>query len=55
MIYVGQAIGSGVGGFLLAHGRPLAVGYVGVAFVVGALILLVFTRGRDETFWRRVS
>jgi MFS transporter, DHA1 family, inner membrane transport protein len=26
-IYVGQAIGSGIGGFLLAHDLPQAMGY----------------------------
>jgi len=43
-IYVGQAIGSGLGGLLFAHGDGLAMGYVAVAFLVAALGAILQTR-----------
>ena len=43
VLYVGQAIGSGIGGLLFAHGYFHATGYVGVAFVVSAVALLAAT------------
>ncbi|HWM85336.1 MAG TPA: MFS transporter [Kofleriaceae bacterium] len=47
-IYVGQAVGSAVGGFLLARALPLAIGHAAIGFVIAALILLLFTRGPGE-------
>ncbi len=45
MLYVGQAIGSGVGGVLFANGHYIAMGYAAVAFVVlGLVMVLVSTR-----------
>jgi MFS transporter, DHA1 family, inner membrane transport protein len=46
VLYTGQAIGSGIGGLLFAHGRLYAMGYVGVAFVAAGGALLAAT-------WRR--
>jgi len=40
VLYVGQAIGSGIGGLLFAHGHFRAVGFVGVAFVATACALV---------------
>lgn len=47
-IYVGQAIGSALGGFLLVHGLPLTLSYVAAVSLTLSLILLVFTRGPGE-------
>lgn len=43
-IYVGQAIGSALGGFLFARNLPLALGYAAMTFVALALALLATTR-----------
>ena len=43
-LYVGQAIGSGIGGFLFSHEMYYAVGYVGVGFLVLALITVFLSR-----------
>ena len=45
-IYVGQAIGSAIGGILFARGLLVALGYVAMAFVAIALALLATTRGK---------
>jgi MFS transporter, DHA1 family, inner membrane transport protein len=47
VLYVGQAVGSGIGGLLFAVGYVHAIGYVGVAFVASACVLLAAT-------WERV-
>ncbi len=43
-IYVGQAIGSAIGGVLFARGLLVPLGYVAMAFVAIALTLLATTR-----------
>jgi predicted MFS family arabinose efflux permease len=43
VLYVGQAIGSGLGGLLFAHEYFRLVGYVGAAFVALACALLAVT------------
>jgi MFS transporter, DHA1 family, inner membrane transport protein len=43
LLYVGQAAGSGVGGFLYAHGRYHAVGYVATFLAIAALVVLAVT------------
>ncbi len=48
VLYVGQAIGSAVGGMLFARDMLHATGYVGVAFVIAALLVVWMTR-RLET------
>ena len=45
---MGQAIGSAIGGVLFARDMLYALGYVGVAFVVAALLAVLMTR-RFET------
>ncbi len=45
-IYVGQAIGSALGGFFLAHDLPRAPGYVAVVLMIAALVVLTLTRER---------
>ncbi|MCK9917876.1 MFS transporter [Microbacteriaceae bacterium K1510] len=49
ILYVGQAIGSGVGGMLFATGHVHLVGYTGVAFVVAAAVLLAVTWQRPTS------
>jgi MFS transporter, DHA1 family, inner membrane transport protein len=43
-LYVGQAIGSGIGGLLYAHELLYGIGYAGAAFVALALITVIMTR-----------
>jgi predicted MFS family arabinose efflux permease len=43
-LYVGQAIGSGIGGALYAHDLLYGIGYAGAAFVALALITVMVTR-----------
>jgi MFS transporter, DHA1 family, inner membrane transport protein len=44
VLYVGQAVGSAIGGLLYAHDQLHAAGFVAVAFVALALITVFFTR-----------
>ena len=44
VLYVGQAIGSAIGGLLYAHELLRGIGYVAVAFVALALITVISTR-----------
>ncbi|MGO9356637.1 MAG: MFS transporter [Xanthobacteraceae bacterium] len=46
VLYVGQAIGSGLGGWLFARGNLVGNGYAGIAFLVLALVALALTRPR---------
>jgi len=48
-VYIGQAIGSALGGFLLAHDLPRALGYAAVAFMLAALGFLMLTRDGPVT------
>ncbi len=48
LLYVGQAVGSGIGGLLFAAGHLNAMGYVGVLFVASAWIPLALT-------WERMA
>jgi predicted MFS family arabinose efflux permease len=50
-IYVGQAIGSGAGGFLFKRGLYDEVGYIAIAFVTASIIVLVLSRGPNERLW----
>lgn len=43
ILYVGQAIGSAIGGALFATGHVHLVGYAGIAFLVAAAVLLIAT------------
>ncbi|HZE53904.1 MAG TPA: MFS transporter [Bradyrhizobium sp.] len=45
VLYVGQAIGSAIGGLLYAHDLFYGIGYAGMAFVAMGLITVVSTRG----------
>ncbi|HZA52318.1 MAG TPA: MFS transporter [Myxococcaceae bacterium] len=47
-IYVGQAVGSAIGGFFLAHDRSLTIGYLAVALLIASLLLLMLTRAPGE-------
>ncbi|KRR03877.1 MFS transporter [Bradyrhizobium valentinum] len=44
VLYVGQAVGSAIGGFLYANDLLYAAGYVGTAFVALALVTVILTR-----------
>ena len=44
VLYVGQAIGSAIGGLLYAHELLRGIGYAGMAFVALALITVISTR-----------
>jgi MFS transporter, DHA1 family, inner membrane transport protein len=47
VLYIGQAVGSAIGGLLFAHEFLHTLGFVAVGFVVLALILVVLTRPRS--------
>ncbi|MBK3666125.1 MFS transporter [Bradyrhizobium diazoefficiens] len=49
VLYIGQAIGSAVGGLLFARELLHSIGFVAVGFVVLALILVVLSRSRPTT------
>jgi predicted MFS family arabinose efflux permease len=46
VLYIGQAVGSAIGGILFARDLPYASGYVGMAFVATALMVVTLTRPR---------
>ena len=46
-LYVGQAIGSATGGMLFARGQLYGTGYVSVAFIALALMVMILTRPRQ--------
>lgn len=48
VLYVGQAIGSAIGGLLFAREWLLSAGYVATAFVALALAIVVLTRPRQD-------
>jgi predicted MFS family arabinose efflux permease len=45
VLYVGQAIGSAIGGLLYARELQYGIGYAGMAFVALALMTVISTRG----------
>ena len=47
VLYIGQAVGSAIGGLLFARGLPHTLGFVAAGFVVLALTLVVLTRPRQ--------
>jgi predicted MFS family arabinose efflux permease len=49
MLYIGQAVGSAIGGALYAHEEFLAMGYVAAAFVALGLGTIVVTHNRTTT------
>jgi MFS transporter, DHA1 family, inner membrane transport protein len=46
VLYVGQAVGSAIGGILYAHELLYEAGYVATGFVVLALLTVILTRPR---------
>jgi DHA1 family inner membrane transport protein len=46
-IYVGQAVGSAIGGVLIAQGLAVSVGYAATALTASALIVVFLTRNED--------
>jgi len=46
VLYIGQAVGSAVGGFLFAHDLLHTIGFVAACFVVLALAVVGLTRPR---------
>ena len=49
VLYIGQAVGSAIGGVLYAHDLLYDAGYVSIAFVALALATLITTRGFSRT------
>jgi len=47
VLYVGQAVGSAIGGFLFARDLLHAAGYVAAGFVVLALAIVILTRPKE--------
>jgi predicted MFS family arabinose efflux permease len=52
-IYVGQAVGSYVGGLLIVREMFTAMGWTAVAFLVASLVILVFTRDASQAMRER--
>jgi DHA1 family inner membrane transport protein len=50
VLYLGQAIGSGIGSVLFARGKPGAMGFVALALVAASLGVLWLTRFAPERF-----
>ena len=48
VLYVGQAVGSAIGGFLYAHDLLHAAGYVAAAFVALALMIVIATKPKTN-------
>src|SRR5580692_10654799 len=48
-LYVGQAIGSGIGGLLYAHELLYGIGYAGAGFVALALTTVILTRNLPKS------
>lgn len=46
-LYVGQAVGSGIGGLMYGMGLTHGVGFVGIAFVIAAFLVWGITRDRE--------
>jgi predicted MFS family arabinose efflux permease len=44
VLYIGQALGSGIGGLLYARGLFFSIGYAGIGFVVLALMTVIWTQ-----------
>jgi len=55
VLYIGQAIGSGVGGMLYGHDLLRETGYAGIAFVAAALLIVIATRPRPAQLGRLAS
>jgi predicted MFS family arabinose efflux permease len=55
VLYIGQAIGSGIGGMLYSHDLLRETGYAGIAFVAAALLIVISTRPRPAEFGRLPS
>jgi predicted MFS family arabinose efflux permease len=49
VLYIGQAVGSAIGGVLYARDLLYDAGYVSVAFIALALVTLITTRGFSKT------
>ena len=47
-LYIGQAIGSGIGGALFAHELYYVIGYVGVGFLILAVAAVVLSRRSER-------
>jgi predicted MFS family arabinose efflux permease len=48
-IYVGQAVGSGLGGLLIENAWYPALGYVAIGVLIACALVLVLTKAPDET------
>ncbi len=52
-IYVGQAVGSGLGGFLFARDLALPIGYIAAALLAGAVGIVILSRPTPTSSWAR--
>ena len=48
VLYIGQSIGSTIGGVLFERGQYLSIGYLATAIMVAGLGVLLMTRPREE-------
>jgi MFS transporter, DHA1 family, inner membrane transport protein len=48
VLYIGQAVGSAIGGFLYARDLLYASGYVASAFVALALVTVILTKPKKN-------
>ncbi|MDQ8726556.1 MFS transporter [Bradyrhizobium sp. LHD-71] len=48
VLYIGQAVGSAIGGVLFERGQYLPIGYLATAIMIGGLGVLLTTRPRKE-------
>jgi len=47
-LYIGQALGSALGGALFERGRDALMGYGALAFILAGTLVLALTRPREE-------
>jgi len=51
VLYIGQAVGSAIGGLLFARDLLHGAGYVAVGFIALALMVVILTRPRQAAAW----
>jgi predicted MFS family arabinose efflux permease len=51
VLYIGQAVGSAIGGVLFAHDLLHGAGYVAAGFIALALMVVILTRPRRAAAW----
>jgi predicted MFS family arabinose efflux permease len=51
VLYIGQAVGSAIGGVLFARDPLHGAGYVAAGFIALALMVVILTRPRQAAAW----